>query len=233
MLELKYLNSTTSHEVDFFRISENVIEIRGDFPVENLGFILFRPEQKNDIWNYSDFTTVYRILEDGVQFSNDESVYTEPEPTPEIPSIPFEPYEPTPEELEILFQKNKINKITKSKTMLAEYLGNNPLHSSAHGGVEGVYSVTSEKQSLMMSQYMTYQIAKSVDTDAKLTWNETGKSCTEWTEEEFLQLILEIKAYVYPLVFHQQQLEEQIMNCTNQEELNEIVINYNLVNLEK
>lgn len=98
---------------------------------------------------------------------------------------------------------------------------------------EGVYSVTSERQSLMMSQYMTYQIAKSVDTDAKLTWNETGKSCTEWTEEEFLQLILEIKAYVYPLVFHQQQLEEQIMNCTNQEELNEIVINYNLVNLEK
>ncbi len=98
---------------------------------------------------------------------------------------------------------------------------------------EGVYSVTSERQSLMMSQYMTYQIAKSVDTDAKLTWNETGKSCTEWTEEEFLQLFLEIKAYVYPLVFHQQQLEEQIMNCTNQEELNEIVINYNLVNLEK
>lgn len=233
MLELKYLNSTTSYEVDFFRISENVIEIRGNFPVENPGFILFRPDQKTDTWNYSDFTTVYRILEDGVQFSNDESVYTEPEPTPEIPSIPFEPYEPTPEELETIFQKNKINKIALSKIMLSEYLENNPLHSSAHGGVEGIYSVTSEKQSLMMSQYMTYQIAKSIDPDAKLTWNETGKSCTEWTEEEFLQLILEIKAYVYPLVSHQQQLEEQIMNCTNQEELNEIVINYDLVNLKK
>lgn len=233
MLELKYLNSTTSYEVDFFRISENVIEIRGNFPVENPGFILFRSDQKTDTWNYSDFTTVYRILEDGVQFSNDESVYTEPEPIPEIPNIPYEPYEPTPEELETIFQKNKINKIALSKIMLSEYLENNPLHSSAHGGVEGIYSVTSEKQSLMMSQYMTYQIAKSIDPDAKLTWNETGKSCTEWTEEEFLQLILEIKAYVYPLVSHQQQLEEQIMNCTNQEELNEIVINYNLVNLEK
>ena len=97
---------------------------------------------------------------------------------------------------------------------------------------EGVYSVTSEKQSLMMSQYMTYQIEKNINPDAKLTWNETGKSCTEWADGEFLQLVLEIKTYVYPLVSYQQQLEEQIMNCTNQEELDGIIINYNLVNLE-
>lgn len=167
-----------------------------------------------------------------MQFSNDESKYIEPESTPELPNIPFEPYEPTPEELEKIFQRNKITKITKSKTMLAEYLENNPLHSSVHGGVDGVYSVTSEKQSLMMSNYMTYQIAKSVNPNTKLTWNETGKSCTEWTEEEFLQLVLEIKTYVYPLVSYQQQIEEQIMNCTNQKELDEIVINYTNINLE-
>ena len=117
--------------------------------------------------------------------------------------------------------------------MLAEYLENNPLHSSAHDGVEGIYSVTSEKQSLMMSQYMTYQIEKNINPDAKLTWNETGKSCAEWTEEEFLQLILEVKAYVYPLVSRQQQIEEQIMICTTQDELDAIVINYTPVSLEK
>ena len=44
-----------------------------------------------------------------------------------------------------------------SKSMLAEFLENNPIRSTAHGNVEGVYSVTSEKQALMMSQYMTYQ----------------------------------------------------------------------------
>lgn len=181
--------------------------------------------------DYQNFATLYRTYENNplrIELSDDGSVYVEPEPIPDP-----EPHVPTPEELEALFQQNKYNKITLSKTMLAEYLENNPLHSSAHSDVEGTYSVTSEKQSLMMSQYMTYQIAKSVDPDAKLTWNETGKSCTEWTEEEFLQLILEVKAYVYPLVSRQQQIEEQIMNCANQEELDEIVINYNFVNLEK
>lgn len=231
MLELKYLSSTTSYEVDFFCVSENIIEIHGNFPVENLGFTLSRPNQ-NDNWDYSNFTTLYRTLENGVQFSNDGSIYVESEPTPELPS-PFEPYEPTPEEREATFQLNKKNKIALSKTMLAEYLENNPLHSTAHGDVEGIYSVTNEKQTLMMSQYVTYQIEKSVNPNAKLKWNETGKSCIEWKEEEFLQLVLEIKTYVYPLVSYQQQLEEQIMNCTTQEELNEIAINYNLVNFEK
>lgn len=231
MLELKYLNSTTSYEVDFFCVSENIIEIHGNFPVENLGFTLSRPNQ-NDNWDYSDFTTVYRTLDNGAQFSNDESVYTESDVTPEIPNISFEPYDPTPEELESMFYKNKVNKIALSKTLLAEYLENNPLHSTAHGGVEGIYSVTDEKQNLMMTNYATYQIEKTVDPNTKLKWNETGKSCIEWTEQEFLQLVLEIKAYVSPLVSYQQQLEEQIMNCTNQEELDGIIINYNPVNLE-
>lgn len=231
MLELKYLNSTTSYEVDFFCVSENIIEIHGNFPVENLGFTLSRPNQ-NDNWDYSDFTTVYRTLDNGAQFSNDESVYTESSVTPEIPNISFESYDPTPEELESMFYKNKVNKIALSKTLLAEYLENNPLHSTAHGGVEGIYSVTGEKQNLMMTNYATYQIEKTVDPNTKLKWNETGKSCIEWTEQEFLQLVLEIKAYVSPLVSYQQQLEEQIMNCTNQEELDGIIINYNPVNLE-
>lgn len=144
-----------------------------------------------------------------IELCNDGVEYVEPEPTPEP-----EPYEPTPEELEEIFQQNKNDKITLSKSMLAEYLENNPIHSSVHNDVEGVYSVTNEKQTLMMSQYMTYQIEKTVNPYAKLTWNETGKSCEEWTEEEFLQFILEIKAYVYPIVSYQQHIEEDIYKCT-------------------
>lgn len=181
--------------------------------------------------DYQNFATLYRTYENNplrIELSDDGSVYVEPEPIPDP-----EPYVPTPEELEAMFQQNKTNKIALSKTMLAEFLENNPIHSSAHNGIEGIYSITNEKQTLMMSQYMTYQIEKAVSPNAKLTWNETGKACEEWTEEEFLQLILEVKGYVYPLVSHQQQIEEQIMNCTNQEELDGIVINYNLVILEK
>lgn len=228
MLELKYINLKTSYEVDFFRISDNIIEIQGNFPVKSHGFTLSHPNQ-NDDWNYSDFTTIYRTLENGVQFSNDGSTYIPPEPSLELPDISLEPYEPTPEEIEARFQQNKNIKIALSKKLLAEYLENNPIHSFAHNNVEGVYSVTNDKQTLMMSQYMTYQMEKAVNPNAKLTWNETGKSCEEWTEEEFLQLVLEIKAYVYPLVSYQQHIEENITHCSTQEELDVISIDYSSV----
>lgn len=135
-------------------------------------------------------------------------------------------YVPTEEELAELFKQKKIEKISFSKSELAKFLETHPITSTAHNNEEGIYSVTSEKQTLMMSQYMTYQIEKSVNPDAELTWNETGKSCEIWTEEEFLQLILEIKAYVYPLVSYQQSIEEQINICETEEALNNIVIDY-------
>lgn len=236
MEKIHFYNTNTIYEgiTDFINKHVLVINFKDAIPYTseiNNGFELLNENNGYVQAKYQNFTTIYRTYEDDpyrIELSDDESVYVEPEPVPDP-----EPYVPTPEELKAMFQQSKINKITLSKTMLAEYLENNPLHSSAHGAIDGIYSVTSDKQTLMMSQYMTYQIAKSVDPDAKLTWNETGKSCTEWTEEEFLQLILEVKAYVYPLVSYQQLIEEQIMNCANQEELEEIVINYNLVNLEK
>lgn len=223
MLKFKYIGSDTEYEVGFSRISANVIQVLGELPFKDKGFTVSR-EGKKDNWNYPEYTTLYREIEGGLQFSNDGSVYVEPskpEPTPDP-----EPYEPTPEELEAIFMQNKKDKIVLSKTMLAEYLEEHPIISTAHGGVEGVYSVTSEKQALMMSQYMTYQIEKAVDPNAKLRWNESGKSCQDWAEEEFLQLVLEIKTYVYPLVSYQQTLEEQIAVCATQVELDAIVIDF-------
>ena len=230
MLKLKYINSEISYEVDFCNISDHVIEIKGNIPIETEGFILSRLNFE-DNWDYSLYTTIYKIIENGVQFSNDGSTYMEPDPIPEPITPDYKPYEPTPEEIELQFQNNKINKIELSKIMLADFLEKNPLHSYAHNNVKGIYSVTNEKQTLMMSQYMTYQIEKAINPDAKLTWNETGKACEEWTEEEFLQLILEIKTYVYPLVSYQQHLEEKIYNSTSQEELDKITINYNSINI--
>lgn len=236
MEKLRFIKSNNIYEgiTDFANKHILTIKFNETIPTSTefgSGFEILNENNNYVQADYQNFNTVYRTYADDllrIELSDDGSVYIEPEPVPDP-----EPYEPTPEELEALFQSNKSTKIALSKTMLAEYLENNPLHSSAHDGVEGIYSVTSEKQSLMMSQYMTYQIEKNINPDAKLTWNETGKSCAEWTEEEFLQLILEVKAYVYPLVSRQQQIEEQIMICTTQDELDAIVINYTPVSLEK
>ena len=216
---LKYLNDENKYEIEFKKISKNIVEIVGDFPPQQSGFTLSRIDQ-NDNWDYSSYTTIYRELDNGVQFSNDGSVYVEPEIV--------EPKEPTEEELQAIFESNKGNKIAQSKQLLAEYLGTHPLISNCHNNIEAQYTVTAEKQSLMASNYLTYTIAKQSGLDATLTWNATGQECEIWTEEEFVTLVLQISEYVKPLIALQQSYEVQINKCESQEELDNIIIGYEL-----
>lgn len=124
-------------------------------------------------------------------------------------------------------EEQKVYLIAESKKKLAEFLVSNPIISMAHGEKAGVYSVTSEKQTLMTMQYATYQVEKLLNPEiAKITWNETGAECEEWTEEEFLRLILETKQYVYPMVSYQQSIETQIMDCQTKDDLSNIIIDY-------
>ena len=95
MLNMNYINSTIKYAVNFKTISSNIIEIKGDFPIQTDGIQISRDKKPDDIWDYSDYTTVYREIEGGAQFSNDGSVYIEPEPIPEP-----EPYVPTLEEVQ-------------------------------------------------------------------------------------------------------------------------------------
>lgn len=173
---------------------------------------------------YHGYTTIYRRFDDEmtIQLSKDGSVYVEPE------IIEPEPYEPTEEELQAIFENNKKAKISQSKSLLSTYLENHPLVSDCHGGIEAEYNVTTEKQNLMTSHYATYTIEKNLGLNPVLKWNSTGAECEEWTEEEFIQLILEVKAYVEPLVSLQQSYEVAIRNCTTQEELDAIEIVYDV-----
>ena len=94
MLKLKYLDSNKTYDVSFFVVTDNIVEIIGDFPIQTTGFTLSRSEC-DDNWDYSNFTTIYRKIENGVQFSNDGSVYVAPDPIPELPdiNIPIESYD--------------------------------------------------------------------------------------------------------------------------------------------
>lgn len=106
MLNMNYINSTVKYAVTFKTISSNIIEIKGDFPIQTDGIQVSREKKPDDIWDYSDYTTIYREIEGGVQFSNDGSVYVEPEPAPEP-----EPYVPTLEEV----QEQKVTEINNAQ----------------------------------------------------------------------------------------------------------------------
>lgn len=124
---------------------------------------------------------------------------------------------------------NKIKelKIEESKKRLSDYLDNATIVSSCHAGKKGKYSVKNEKQQNLVAMILTATICAQTGTDYQLSWNETGKPCSyDWTLEELQQLLIEIKAFINPLVMKQQTIEEQIINAKTEDEIKSIEISY-------
>lgn len=119
MLNLTYIGQNKKYPVNFRIISEHIVEVTGDFPILDYGFILTRIGDSNAFTgDYSLYGTVYRLLENGAQFSDDGSEYIPPEPKP----TPV-PVEPTLEEV----RANKLSEIesTKNQSIMegVEYKG--------------------------------------------------------------------------------------------------------------
>ena len=120
--------------------------------------------------------------------------------------------------------KNKF--ILKSKENLSTYLENNPLYSNCHGGEYCYYTVTFEKQVQLTQKFTAHVALIQAGIPDVLTWNCAGGICEEFTDEEIIQLIYEMNAYITPLVSKQQHLEKDIVSCETKEELLEINIEF-------
>lgn len=83
MIKIKYNNQSTCEAVTFSRISDHIISLKGATE-NNSGFTTYRLGGKQ-LGDFSDYATTYRLLDGEVQYSNDGSVYVEPQ-TPEQPS---------------------------------------------------------------------------------------------------------------------------------------------------
>lgn len=82
MIKIKYNDSDIFHKVEFSRI-EHIVTLKGITGQNTSGFTTYRlsGEQLGD---FSEFTTVYRVGSNYVEYSNDGSVYIEPiKPTEE------------------------------------------------------------------------------------------------------------------------------------------------------
>lgn len=137
MLNVKYIGDSTVYPIEFSVISDNVVQLKGDFPVLTDGFVLSRPKH-DDNWDYSAYTTVYRESDGGVQFSNDGSVYVAPNPMPE-PTIPeFKPHEPTLEEI-------KAQKIREMNAEQQKFIQNG-VEVTLSGGTTECFSLKDQDQ---------------------------------------------------------------------------------------
>lgn len=104
-MKIKYENLKSEYEAEVKIISDHVIQLIGELPSTGSGFKVYR----NDglmLGNYSGFTTVYKSIEGGYQYSDDKSVYVEPV-VPEVIIV-----EPTPEETAEQERQQKIANIT-------------------------------------------------------------------------------------------------------------------------
>lgn len=169
MIIMKYLNDTESYPVSFDTISPHIEQIKGDFPIKTDGYILSR-EGKEDNWDHSGFTTVYREIGGGVQFSNDGSVYVAP-PEPE----PVLPHMPTLEEVKVA----KMKEIAVACEQMI-YMG---VDVALPAGTEH-FSLTEKDQINLFGKQA--QMAAGAD---KLEYHQDGYPCRYYTREEMQQII--------------------------------------------
>lgn len=119
----------------------------------------------------------------------------------------------------------KAERISQSKTDLADYLETHPMT-----WLDGnTYSATAEKQQQLTSKLLAATMAKASSHPYTLLWNTSGGICQEWTLDTLSALAFAIDAYVTPLVKYQQTQEVAMRNAVTQEELDAIVVDYDTV----
>jgi hypothetical protein len=87
MLKLKYCDHEVMYLVGFDLVDQHIIRLIGDLPANTSGFSLSR-DGHDDNWDYSSYKTIYRQGEGFIEYSNDGSVYIQPDPSPEVPVQP-------------------------------------------------------------------------------------------------------------------------------------------------
>ena len=204
---MNYINSTVKYAVTFKTISSNIIEIKGDFPIQTDGIQVSREKKPDDVWNYSDYTTVYREIEGGVQFSNDGSAYVEPEPTPKP-----EPYVPTLEEV----QESKVIEMNAvQQTIIAQGID----VTLTDGTVEH-FTLTDHDQTSLVG--LQTQVAQGAE---QIPWHTSDQSehCKFYSNADMALITTAAMSYVTWHVTYFRDLRIYIRSLQTKEEVETVV----------
>lgn len=208
MILLRYAGENTCYTIKFNKLGKSIIQIMGDFPVKAKGFVLYREETPEDLWNYLDYKTVYRDLDGGVQFSCDGSVYVAPpklEPVPEP-----EPYIPTLEE---------IKEAKKQEIRLA-------YNSVKAVGVDIELSTGNEHFPLS-EEDITFLIGKQFELSTTksnvVSYQDTNNRCKFYPIEDMQKIIQEALQYVSYQTTYRNTLWEWVDECQTKEEVEGII----------
>ncbi len=202
MLEFKYKNDKTKYKVEFSRISAHVVQLLGEFPIDGKGFVLSR-EEKEDGWDYSGYTTVYRKVEGGVQFSDDGSVYVAPVQPPEP-----EPYVPTLEEV----QEEKINEMNAAQQAIIQQ----GIDITLTDGTTEHFTLTDQDQTSLMGLQ-----TKVVQGAEQIPWHTSDQSehCKYYTNADMALIVEQAMQFVTFHVTYFRDLRIYIRSLSDKEEI--------------
>lgn len=91
MIKIKFCGESNTKTISFSRENNHVVTLGGLTDAPTTGFTTWRMDGVTQLGDFSGYTTVYRVLDNAIQLSDDGSVYVEPE----VPDAP-EPGEPQP-----------------------------------------------------------------------------------------------------------------------------------------
>nr|DAF41129.1 MAG TPA: hypothetical protein [Caudoviricetes sp.] len=114
MIKIKFNGATAMNDVSFARINNHVVELGGITDAPITGFTTWRMDGVTQLGDFGGYTTVYRVLDNAVQLSDDGSIYVEPE----VPE-PVEP-QPTQEEKEKTLMKAQIKALSERNDFLED-----------------------------------------------------------------------------------------------------------------
>lgn len=197
---LQYVNEEIVYEVEFKKINKNIVEIKGNFPINYTGFTLSRPNM-NDNWDYSSYTTIYREVDGGVQFSNDGSVYVEP-------VIP-KPVEPTLEEIKI-YKINELSSICNQQIVQGIDIEVN--------GEMGHFSYEYEDQVNIKEIFDL-----SVQTNVAMFYHADEESCRAYSTEEIITIYAALSTNKSHHITYFNQLKMYVESLDNIDDVKAVV----------
>lgn len=211
MLKLKYIGDEESYDVEFRTVANNIVELVGNFPINDTGFTLSRAEHE-DNWDYAGYTTVYRKIEGGVQFSNDGSVYVEPEQPSEPDTPNYEPYVPTLDEV-------KESKVKEMNTVQQQTIQQG-IDVTLTDGTTEHFSLTDHDQTSLMG--LQSQVAAGVE---QIPWHTSDESehCKFYSNADMALITTAAMEYVTWHVTYFRDLRIYIRSLDSADAVNAII----------
>lgn len=201
MAQIQFLDSLQKEEVEVSILNEHVIEIKGAM-TNTSGFIAFSSKGKQ-IGDFSDYTTLFRLLDDGFQLSNDGSVYVAPEPIPEI---------------ELTLDDIKEQKITELNAQQQMIIANG-CDVTLNDGTETHFTLTQEDQSSLNS--LSVKVLEGL---TAIPWHSSDedKGCIFYSKEDMKTITDTCASFVTWHVTWFRDLRRYVRSLTDKESVKSV-----------